>query len=71
MGVSVAEYLGQRTDIDNPTILPVHVSTVKTERDALKHRGEIPSCPFVCGNMCKKIASGNEPVCSVRKPDKT
>ena len=27
MGVSVAEYLGQRTDIDNPVI----VSTDKTE----------------------------------------
>ena len=71
MGVSVAEYLGKRTDIDNPVIVPVHVETDKDRRRILKQQGAIPGCPFVCGNMCKKIASGNEPVCSVRKPDGT
>jgi len=71
MGVSVAEYLGQRTDVKSPTILPVRVSTDKAERNELKHQGAIPYCPFVCGNMCKKIGSGYEPVCSVRKPDGT
>jgi len=71
MGVSVAEYLGQRTDIDNPVISPVFVSTDKAERDAQKRQGAIPNCPFVCGNICKKIGSGYEPVCSVRKSDGT
>lgn len=56
MGVSVAEYLGQRTDIDTPTILPVE--------------GE-HFCPFSCGNTCKKLKSHNHPVCSVRRPDGT
>lgn len=56
MGVSVAEYYGQRTDVDEPIIHPV--------------RGEHP-CPFSCGNTCKKLKSGNPPVCSVRKPDGT
>ena len=39
MGVSVAEYYGQRTDIDTPVIHPV--------------KGQLP-CPFTCGNTCKK-----------------
>lgn len=56
MGVSVAEYYGQRTDIEIPIIQPVE--------------GEHP-CPFTCGNTCKKLKSGNAPVCSVRKPDGT
>ena len=71
MGVSVAEYLGQRTDVDNPVISPVNVSTSRAERNDLKRRGRIPSCPFVDGNICKKIRSGYEPVCSVRKSDGT
>lgn len=56
MGVSVAEYYGQRTDIDTPVIHPV--------------KGQLP-CPFTCGNTCKKLKSGNPPVCSVRKADGT
>lgn len=56
MGVSVAEYYGQRTDVDDPIIRPVE--------------GE-QTCPFSCGNACKKLKSGNAPVCSVRKPDGT
>ena len=56
MGVSVAEYYGQRTDVDYPIIQPV----VR----------QMP-CPFTCGNICKKLKSGNPPVCSVRKPDGT
>ena len=56
MGVSVAEYFGQRTDVDYPIIQPV-------EGEHL--------CPFSAGNVCKKLKSGNPPVCSVRKPDGT
>lgn len=56
MGVSVAEYFGQRTDVDTPTIQPI-VGT--------------GTCPFSSGNTCKKLKSGNPPVCSVRKPDGT
>lgn len=56
MGVCVAEYYGQRTDVDAPVIEPIH--------------GE-HGCPFSAGNICKKLKSGNEPVCSVRKPDGT
>lgn len=56
MGVSVAEYYGQRTDIDAPLIQPV--------------TGDHP-CPFSSGNACKKLKSHNHPVCSVRKPDGT
>lgn len=56
MGVSVAEYFGQRTDVDNPVIQPV--STVSF-------------CPFSAGNTCKKLKSHNHPVCSVRKSDGT
>lgn len=50
MGVSVAEYYGQRTDIDTPIISPVNGQLL---------------CPFTCGNTCKKLKSGNYPVCSV------
>lgn len=56
MGVSVAEYFGQRADVDFPVIQPI------TERGI---------CPFSSGNECKKIKSGNQPICSVRKPDGT
>lgn len=56
MGVSVAEYYGQRTDVDNPVIEPIT---------------ECAECPFTSGNTCKKLKSGNAPVCSVRKPDGT
>lgn len=56
MGVSIAEYYGQRTDVDFPTIQPIIGEHV---------------CPFSAGNTCKKLKSGNAPVCSVRKPDGT
>lgn len=56
MGVTVAEYFGQRTDLDDLVIQPV--------------TGE-QACPFSCGNTCKKLKSGNHPVCSVRRPDGT
>lgn len=59
MSVSVAEYLGQRTDVDSPVIDP---SAFKSS-DVL--------CPFTCGNPCKKTKSGHEPVCAVRKNDGT
>lgn len=55
MGVSVAEYLGQRTDIDNIAISP----TAGQE-----------NCPFM-NHPCPKIGKGYEPVCSVRKPNGT
>ena len=54
MGVTVAEYLGMRVDIDFPVITPVV--------------GQV-TCPFSAGNTCKKVKSGNHPVCSVRRPD--
>lgn len=56
MGVSVAEYFGQRTDVDYPVIQPVEGEHI---------------CPFSAGNVCKKLKSKNPPVCSVRKPDGT
>ncbi|MBE5851303.1 MAG: restriction endonuclease [Lachnospiraceae bacterium] len=56
MGVAVAEYFGQRTDLDEPVIQP------KTEEDY---------CPFSSGNICKKLKSHNPPVCSVRRSDGT
>lgn len=57
MGVTAAEYFGQRTDVDFPAINPIH------DRDAM--------CPFSAGNTCKKLKSGNQPICSVRKADGT
>ena len=56
MGVSVAEYFGQRTDVDLPVIVPITTPAI---------------CPFSSGNVCKKLKSKNAPVCSVRKPDGT
>jgi hypothetical protein len=57
VAVSVAEYLGQRTDIVSPIIHPV------TEKS-----GAV--CPFM-DRTCDKVAKGNPPVCSVRKNDGT
>lgn len=51
----VAEYLGQRTDVAEPTIVPA-------ASDAM--------CPFM-NSSCSKIAQGFKPVCSVRKKDGT
>lgn len=69
MGVSVAEYLGQRTDVDNPTIEPAFIKPDR--RNWQLYENELPRCPFTAGNICKKAKSGNEPVCCVRKPDGT
>lgn len=55
MGVSVAEYLGQRTDV-NKSIKP-------TLRKA--------PCPFASKNYCMKSGRGKNPICSVRKDDGT
>lgn len=65
MGTSVAEYKGNRTDVDSPTITPV-VNISNTENESSESL-----CPFTEGNICKKIKSGYEPVCSVRKADGT
>lgn len=69
MGVSVAEYLGQRTDVTTPTIQPAIMPPPKSQR--ANWDGECPTCPFTSGNPCKKLNSGYEPVCSVRKTDGT
>lgn len=52
MGISIAEYLGQRCDI-NGHIKPIRDSGPQ-------------SCPFMCA-PCSKVAQRNEPICSVRK----
>ena len=57
MVVSVAEYLGQRTDIDDVQILPVASKS-----------GEM--CPFM-DRQCDKVSKGNPPVCMVRKTNGT
>lgn len=57
MSVSIAEYFGQRTDIDSPTIIPIADDS------------EV-SCPFM-NAKCIKLAASNKPVCSVRKTDGT
>ena len=69
MGVSVAEYLGQRTDVDFPAIQPAFIKPDK--RSWKLYEDNLPKCPFTSGNICKKAKSGNEPVCCVRKPDGT
>lgn len=66
MGVSVAEYFGQRTDVDSPVIEPVAFPNKDSEDE-----NDFPKCPFSAGNVCKKLKSGNEPVCCVRKADGT
>ncbi|WP_417820751.1 hypothetical protein [Terasakiella sp.] len=55
MVVSVAEYLGQRTDVDFPAITPVEPKS-----------GAI--CPFM-DRHCDKVSKGGQPVCMVRKAD--
>lgn len=71
MSVYVAEYFGQRTDVDNPNITPPQIPPKKKDRARLGWNGEIPTCPFTCGNPCKKMNSGYEPICAVRKQDGT
>ena len=69
MSVSVAEYYGQRTDIDVPVIQPIAIPA--RVGNSIPWGDACPMCPFSSGNQCKKLKSGNEPVCSVRKPDGT
>ena len=60
MTISIAEYLGQRTDVDLPDILPSQLG------------GElVPTCPF-SGVACRKLGSNPpyHPVCSVRVFDR-
>jgi hypothetical protein len=54
MGVAIAEYFGQRTDVATPIIQPVS----RSSRNKL--------CPFM-NKDCAKISKGLKPVCSVRK----
>ena len=61
MSVSIAEYLGQRTDVNNPIIEPV----------SFDNQEENHLCPFTNGNPCKKIKSRKEPVCSLRENNNT
>lgn len=70
MGVRVAEYFGQRTDIDTPVIAPIEIPP-KGRDGKIQWCEACPTCPFSSGNECKKLKSGNEPVCSVRKADGT
>jgi hypothetical protein len=53
MAVSVAEYLGQRTDVEDRQIIPVELNS-------------ICSCPFM-DSHCSKLTKNLQPVCSVRK----
>ncbi|KAF6627784.1 restriction endonuclease [Paenibacillus sp. EKM208P] len=57
MPVVVAEYLGQRTDVDEVEIQPVE-------------EGSEVQCPFMAG-YCSKVKKKLKPVCSVRKTDGT
>ncbi|MDR0219261.1 MAG: hypothetical protein LBI71_10330 [Enterobacteriaceae bacterium] len=59
MAVRIAEYLGQRTDVEN-AITPI-VPLVK---------GTQVQCPFM-DRTCDKISKANHPVCAVRKSDNT
>ena len=54
MGVSIAEYFGQRTDISSTVIQPVTANS------------RVKKCPFMDKN-CAKISKRLKPVCSVRK----
>lgn len=56
MAVSIAEYLGQRTDVEE-TITPIV-------------RGNQAQCPFM-DRTCDKVSKNNHPVCCVRKQDNT
>lgn len=71
MRTSVAEYLGMRTDIDTPVISPIIIPDRSGRKITWDERNPCPTCPFTSGNSCKKLVSGNEPVCSVRRSDGT
>lgn len=68
MGTSVAEYFGLRTDVDTYSILPIEIPK---NGSSVQWNDNCPICPFTSGNTCKKLKSGKEPVCSVRKADGT
>ena len=70
MGVSVAEFFGQRTDVDTPIIAPIAIPD-KGNSKSIPWGDNCPKCPFTNGNVCKKLKSGNQPVCCVREPDGT
>lgn len=69
MSISVAEYLGQRTDVDTPIIKPAKFPLKGSSHESKQNNCAL--CPFTNGNICKKLNSGYEPVCSVRKTDGT
>ena len=71
MGTSVAEYLGQRTDVDFPIITPIIFPERIRRKINWTDDNSCPACPLSNGNKCKKLVSGLEPVCSVRKSDGT
>ncbi|MCL2129773.1 MAG: hypothetical protein FWH35_05400 [Treponema sp.] len=54
MGVCIAEYFGQRTDVPDPVIIPINSASHEKK------------CPFM-HKECAKISKGLKPVCSVRK----
>jgi hypothetical protein len=54
MGVKIAEYFGQRTDVLSPIIQPVNSASHDKK------------CPFM-DKECTKISKNLKPVCSVRK----
>ena len=54
MAVSIAEYLGQRTDVAEPVIMPVTAASLYKK------------CPFM-NKECSKISGKLKPVCSIRK----
>ena len=57
MSVTIAEYLGKRTDVGTPVIVPI------------RKQHNVP-CPFM-NAPCDKISRGDKPICSVRKNGKT
>lgn len=71
LGACVAEYLGMRTDVDDQMIAPVIIPPKVGRSVNWTANNPCPICPFTSGNPCKKLISGNEPVCSVRKSDGT
>ncbi len=60
MSISIAEYLGQRTDVQTPDIIPSRLGGLP-----------VPICPF-SGGACIKLAHNPplQPVCSVRVHDR-
>lgn len=71
MSTWVSEYFGQRTDVDTPAIVPITIPQKSGNSIQWTADNPCPTCPFTCGNPCKKLKSGKEPVCSVRKSDGT